>query len=172
MLAGPMDCTPGSFHNVTREEFAPRMESPVTMGTRANQLAMYAVYQAAFQMVADSPQSYERQPAFEFIRNVPATWDETRVLNGRPGEFVTIARRLGTDWFLGSLTNWSGRQMELGLDFLGSGDYKATIYADTTDADQHPTNVRIESKNVNRGSKLQATQAPGGGYAVRFVPAK
>ena len=144
----------------------------MTMGTRAHQLAMYAVFQAAFQMVADSPQSYEGQPAFEFIRNVPATWDETRVLNGRPCEFVTIARRLGKEWFLGSLTNWSGRQMELGLDFLGSGDYEATIYADAADAEQRPTNVRIGRKIVNRGSKLQATLASGGGYAVRFVPAK
>ncbi len=172
MLAGPMDYTPGSFHNVTREEFAPRMESPVTMGTRAHQLAMYAVYQAAFQMVADSPKAYEGEPAFEFIRNAPATWDETRVLNGRPGEFVSIARRHGREWFLGSLTNWSARQIDLPLDFLGSGDYTATIYADAADADLHPKNVRVESKVVNRTSHLGAKLAPGGGYAVRFIPVK
>jgi alpha-glucosidase len=172
MLAGPMDYTPGSFHNVTHEDFAARMESPVTMGTRAHQLAMYAVFQAAFQMVADSPQSYEGQPAFEFIRNAPATWDETRVLNGRPGEFVTIARRHAKEWFLGSMTNWNARQVDLPLDFLGAGDYKATIYSDAADAEQHPTNVRIETRVVNRGSRLQAALASGGGYAVRFVPAK
>jgi alpha-glucosidase len=167
-----MDYTPGSFHNVTREEFVPRMESPVTMGTRAHQLAMYAVYQAAFQMVADSPQSYQGEPAFEFIRSAPATWDETRVLNGRPGEFVTMARRHGKEWFLGSLTNWSARQLDLPLDFLDSGDYTATIYSDARDAEQHPKDVQIESKRVNRTSRLAAKLAPGGGYAVRFVPVK
>jgi alpha-glucosidase len=172
MLAGPMDYTPGSFHNVTREEFVPRMESPVTMGTRAHQLAMYAVYQAAFQMVADSPQSYQGEPAFEFIRSAPATWDETRVLNGRPGEFVTMARRHGKEWFLGSLTNWNARQLDLPLDFLAVGDYTATIYSDAPDAEQHPKNVQIESKRVNRTSRLAAKLAPGGGYAVRFVPVK
>jgi alpha-glucosidase len=172
MLAGPMDYTPGSFHNVTREEFMPRMEAPVTMGTRAHQLAMYVVYQAAFQMVADSPQAYEGQPAFQFIRDVPATWDETRVLNGRPGEFVTIARRQGRDWFLGSMTNWSPRQLDLALDFLDKGDYRATLYADAADSEQHPTNVRIETHMVNRASHLQASLTAGGGYAVRFVPLK
>jgi alpha-glucosidase len=133
---------------------------------------MYAVYQAAFQMVADSPKAYEGEPAFEFIRNAPATWDETRVLNGRPGEFVTIARRHGRAWFLGSLTNWNARQLDLPLDFLGSGDYTATIYADAADADEHPKNVRVESKLVNRTSRLGAKLAPGGGYAVRFLPVK
>ncbi len=172
MLAGPMDYTPGSFHNVTRDDFVPRMESPMTMGTRAHQLAMYAVYQAAIQMVADWPKAYEGQPAFEFIRNAPATWDETRVLNGRPGEFVTIARRHGKEWFLGSLTNWDARQLDLPLDFLGAGDYTATIYSDAPDADKHPENVRVEAKVVSRTSHLGAKLAPGGGYAVRFVPVK
>ncbi|MGA7313117.1 MAG: glycoside hydrolase family 97 protein [Silvibacterium sp.] len=172
MLAGPMDYTPGSFHNVTREEFVPRMISPETMGTRAHQLAMYAVYQAAIQMVSDSPKAYEGVPAFEFIRNAPATWDETRVLNGRPGEFVTIARRHGRDWFLGSLTNWDARQLDLPLDFLSAGDYTATIYSDAPDADKQPENVRVEQKMVTRASHLDAKLAPGGGYAVRFVPVK
>jgi alpha-glucosidase len=85
MLAGPMDYTPGAFNNSTREEFMPRMESPMAMGTRAHQLAMYAVFQAAFQMVSDTPKAYEDQPEFDFIRNAPASWDEVRVLNGKPG---------------------------------------------------------------------------------------
>lgn len=171
MLAGPMDYTPGSFHNVTREEFTPRMESPVTMGTRAHQLAMYAVYQAAVQMVADSPQSYENQPEFAFIRNVPATWDETRVLGGRPGEFATIARRRGKEWFLGSMTNWDARELEVSLDFLDAGNCQADIYADAPDAGRNPKSVRIERKTVTRATKLHVVMAPGGGYAVRFVPA-
>ena len=170
MLVGPIDYTPGSFHNVTREDFAPRMESPMTMGTRAHQLAMYAIYEAAFQMVSDAPQSYEGQPAFQFIRDVPAAWDETRVLNGKPGEFVSIARRRGKDWFIGSMTNWDARTLDLPLDFLGNGHYVATIYADADDADKNPANVRIEKKTVMRTSHLQGKLASGGGWAARFTP--
>jgi alpha-glucosidase len=170
MLAGPMDQTPGAFDNSTREEFTPRMESPMVMGTRAHQLAMYAVFQCAFQMVSDVPYAYDNQPAFQFIKDTPATWDETRVLNGRPGVYITIARRHGNEWFLGSLNNWDARQLDLPLDFLGPGGYTAEIYSDADDAVQHPKNVRIERKPVTRSSRLQAALAPGGGYAVRFVP--
>ena len=125
MLAGPMDQTPGAFDNSTREEFTPRMESPMVMGTRAHQLAMYAVFQCAFQMVSDVPYAYDNQPAFQFIKDAPATWDETRVLNGRLGVYITVARRHGSEWFLGSLNNWDARQLDLPLDFLGAGNYTA-----------------------------------------------
>ena len=172
MLAGPMDYTPGAFTNVTREEFVPRMESPMVMGTRAHQLAMYAIYQAAIQMVADWPKAYEGDPSFEFVKAAPATWDETRVLNGRPGEFVTIARRHGEEWFLGSITNWNARELDLPLSFLGSGDFTAEIYADAPDADVHSKNVLIETKTVKSDSHLTAKLAPAGGYAVRFIPMK
>jgi alpha-glucosidase len=171
MLAGPMDQTPGAFDNRTREEFTPRMEAPMVMGTRAHQLAMYAVFQCAFQMVSDVPYAYDNQPAFQFIKDTPATWDETHVLNGRPGVYITVARRHGNEWFLGSLNSWDARQVDLPLDFLGPGDYTAEIYSDADDAVQHPKNVHIERKPVTRSSHLQAALAPGGGYAVRFVPA-
>jgi alpha-glucosidase len=170
MLAGPMDYTPGGFTNVTREEFVPRAESPMVMGTRAHQLAMYAIYQAAIQMVADWPKAYEDDPSFEFVKAAPATWDETHVLNGTPGEFVTIARRKGEEWFLGSMTNWDARELDLPLSFLGSGDFTAEIYSDAPDADVHPKNILIEKKTVNRDAHLTAKLAPGGGFAVRFVP--
>ena len=73
---------------------------------------MYVVYESPFQMVSDTPAAYEDQPAFEFIKHAPATWDETKVLGGHPGEFITIARRSGDTWFLGSMTNWSPRPLE------------------------------------------------------------
>jgi alpha-glucosidase len=172
MLAGPMDQTPGAFDNRTREEFTPRMEAPMVMGTRAHQLAMYVVFQCAFQMVSDVPYAYDNQPAFQFIKDAPATWDETRVLNGRPGVYITVARRHGNEWFLGSLNNWDARQLDLPLDFLGPGNYTAEIYSDANDAADHPKNVRIERNPVTRSSHLQAGLASGGGYAVRFVPAQ
>ena len=170
MLAGQMDYTPGAFENVTREGFEPRMLNPMVMGTRAHQLAMYAVYEAAIQMVADHPGAYRDQPAFEFIRNAPATWDETKVLNGLPGEFVTIARRHGKEWFMGSMTNWTARKIEVPLSFLGAGQYRAEIYADAADAGKLPKNVSIQKKTVDRSGRLTVEMAPGGGCAVRFVP--
>jgi alpha-glucosidase len=170
MLAGPMDYTPGGFDNVTRDAFEPRSIRPMVMGTRAQQLAMYAVYQAPFQMVSDAPKAYEDQPAFEFIRHVPATWDETKVLAGRPGEFVTMARRNGSDWYLGSMTNWEAREADIPLAFLGKGRFRAEIYEDTEDAADYPKNVRIEKKVVDGSMRLHAKLAGGGGYAVRFIP--
>jgi alpha-glucosidase len=92
------------------------------------------------------------------------------VLNGQPGVYITIARRRGNEWFLGSLNNWDARQLDLPLDFLGPGGYTAEIYSDANDAVEHPKNVRIERKPVTRSSRLQPALAPGGGYAVRFVP--
>src|SRR5579875_3734132 len=90
MLAGPMDYTPGGFDNVTRDDFIARSQHPMVMGTRAQQLAMYAVYYAPFQMVSDTPSAYQDQPAFDFIKHAHATWDETKVLNGLPGEYITV----------------------------------------------------------------------------------
>ena len=170
MLAGRMDYTPGGFNNVTREEFESRSLRPLVMGSRAQQLAMYAIYEAPFQMVSDTPSAYEDQPAFEFIKHSPATWDETKVLNGVPGEFISIARRSGTTWFLGSLTNWTARELDLPLSFLGAGKYTAEIYADAEDAARYPKNVSVRRETVDSHSVLKAKLAPGGGFAVRLVP--
>jgi alpha-glucosidase len=172
MLGGLMDYTPGGFDNVTRAQFVPRMSHPMVMGTRAHQLAMYVVFEAPSQMVSDHPGAYAGVPAFQFIKDVPATWDETHALGGRPDEFVAIARRRGETWFLGVMTNWTARQLAFPLTFLGEGRYIAEIYADATDADVAPKNVAIEKRSVDRTMKLEARLAPGGGYAVRFVPIK
>ncbi len=169
MLAGRMDYTPGGFDNVSRDEFVAREPHPMVMGTRAQQLAMYAVYEAPFQMVSDTPKNYEDQPAFDFIKHCATTWDETKVLNGEPGEYITIARRNGENWYLGSMTNWSARELDIPLTFLGSGKYAAEIYADADDAGKYPKNVSIRKREVDSSMHLHATLAPGGGYAVRFV---
>jgi alpha-glucosidase len=170
MLMGRMDYTPGGFDNVTRDEFVPRSPHPMVMGTRVQQLAMYAVYEAPFQMVSDTPKAYEDQPAFEFIKHCPTTWDETKVLNGEPGEYITIARRNGNEWFLGSMTNLNARGIDIRLSFLGPGHYTAEIYSDADDAAQRPKNVSIHKQTVDASMSLKANLAPGGGYAVRFMP--
>jgi alpha-glucosidase len=133
---------------------------------------MYAIYEAPFQMVSDTPKAYEDQPAFDFIKHAPATWDETRVLDGLPGEFIAVARRKGDEWFLGSMTNWSRRELDVPLTFLGAGRYTAEIYADASDAGQYPKSVSVRKQTVDRDTKLSVKMAPGGGYAVRFVPLK
>lgn len=169
MLAGRMDYTPGAFDNVTKDQFIPRNEFPMVMGTRAHQLAMYVVYEAPFQMVSDYPKSYENQPGFDFIKAVPSTWDETRVLNGEPGQYITIARRHGDDWYLGAMSNWQSRQFDIPLSFLGIGRYTAEIYADGKDANTAPKHLLIDKKTVRSSGHLILNLSQGGGYAVRFL---
>lgn len=170
LLAGPMDYTPGGFRNATEDGFVARNTNPMVMGTRAQQLALYVIFFSPFPMVSDSPQTYQGQPAFQFIRDVPVRWDETRVLNGEPGEFITVARRHGDEWDLGSMTNWTPRTLTIPLNFLTPGrKYRAEIYADAEDAATNPTDVTIRRQNVGSAGTLTLHLAPGGGCAIRFV---
>jgi len=170
MLSGPMDYTPGGFENVTREDFVARDKNPMVMGTRAQQLALYVVFDEPLAMVSDVPSAYANQPDFRFIKDVPTTWDAIRVLNGEPGEFVTIARRHGDEWYLGSLTNWTSRDLRISLQFLGKGRYKAELYEDAADAGQNPKHISIRQQSVRSGDDLVLHLASGGGCAIRFVP--
>jgi alpha-glucosidase len=172
LLAGPMDYTPGAFDNVTEAGFIARNSSPMAMGTRAQQLALYVVYESPIPMVSDSPQSYKGQPAFQFIKQVPTVWDEVHVLNGAPGEYVTIARRHGDDWYLGGITNWDPRTLHVPLRFLGSGSYVAEVYEDGPDAATEPKQVTIRDERVTVSSTLTLHLAAGGGVAIRFVRSK
>ena len=163
-----MDYTPGAFRNVTREEFEPRMESPVVMGTRAQQLAMYAIYQAAIQMVSDAPQAYAGEPEFEFIRAVPATWDETRVVGG-PGEFVPLRAVTARNGFLaaspiGTRANWIllSASWERGIIRRRSIPMHRMLTCTPRTSELRP--------KPSRGFAFTAKLAPAGGYAVRFVP--
>jgi alpha-glucosidase len=170
MLGGFMDYTPGGFNNVTKDEFIPRRNKPMVMGTRAHHLAMYVVFESPIQMVSDHPNSYKNQPSFQFIKDVPATWDETRVLDGVPGEHVTIVRRSGDEWYLGSMTNWTPRAFNFSLDFLSGGSYMAEIYMDSTDSGLLPRKNIIKKVWVNNRQQLAVSLVSGGGCAVRFRP--
>jgi alpha-glucosidase len=172
MLVGPMDYTPGGFNNVTKEQFYARSDSPMVMGTRAHHLALYVVYQAQFGMVSDHPAAYEGQADFEFIKKVPASWDEIKVLNGVPGEYISIARRKGNDWYIGSITNWNARNLSLPLNFLGAGNYTAEIYSDAADAKINPKHTSITKQQVNNKTLLKVKLVAGGGYAVRITKNK
>jgi alpha-glucosidase len=172
LIAGPMDYTPGGFRNTTEDGFEARDVNPMVMGTRAQQLALYVIFQTPFQMVSDSPQAYAGQAAFQFIKDVPVSWDATRVVSGKPGEFATIARRSGNEWYLGSMTNWTPRTLEIPLNFLGNGSYTAQIYEDAADAGDNPTHVTIRKQSVRSTETLTLHLAPGGGCAIRFIPQK
>jgi alpha-glucosidase len=169
MLAGPMDYTPGGFHNTTRAEFTPRSVEPMTQGTRAHELAKYVVYESPLAMVSDYPEAYENQPGIEFIEKVPTVWDDTQVLNGEPGKYITVARRNGDNWYLGAMTNWDARDLEIPWNFLGSGEYEAWIFADGPDADQVATSLSITKKRLKASDKLNLHLAPGGGAAIIVV---
>jgi alpha-glucosidase len=172
MLAGPMDYTPGAFHNSAKGRFKAQDVAPMSQGTRAHQLAMYVVFESPLVMLSDYPESYENQPGLDFLEKVPTVWDETRVLDGRPGEFIVIARRSGAAWSLGAMTDWSARDLEIPLSFLGPGKFEARIYADGKDADTNATNLEISRKRVGQGDKLRIRLAQGGGLAIILSPAK
>jgi alpha-glucosidase len=172
MLAGPMDYTPGGFRNATREEFEPRNLKPMVMGTRAHQTALFVVFESPFMMVSDYPGAYDGQPELPFLRAVPASWDETRVLNAKVGDYITIARRHGKDWYVGSIAGSHGATLDIPLEFLGAGEFKAETYSDAPDAGVHPMKTVVEQKNVNKATTLKAVLASGGGQAIRITPAK
>jgi alpha-glucosidase len=166
-----MDYTPGGLANVTREAFEPR-SAPMVMSTRTHQTALFVVFESEFEMVADSPAAYEGQKELDFLRAVPASWDETRVLNGVPPKYITIARRHGNEWYLGSITDWDARELDVPLSFLGSGAYDAEIYADGPNAAAQPKDSVVEKRRVDARTVLKLKLAPGGGSAIRFVPVR
>jgi alpha-glucosidase len=170
MLAGPLDYTPGAFGNSNRENFIARNLMPMGLGTRAHELALYVVLESPLQMVSDYPEHYAGQHDFEFIKQVPTTWDEVRVISGRPMENITVARRSGKDWYIGSITNWDGRTVRVPLDFLGEGKYVAEIYADAADAGENATHTEFSKQTVDRGTVLDVRMVSGGGNAIWIHP--
>jgi len=178
MLAGPMDFTPGIFDiNITRPTGKPRpLEASRPRTTLAKQLALFVVLYSPIQMAADLPENYEGQPAFQFIRDVAVDWDTTRVLEGRIGDYVVVARKAAAkdEWFIGAITDEEVRTFTAPLSFLTPGKrYVAEIYADGKDAHflTNPTSVAISKVDVTSASRLTIRLAKGGGQAIRIRPA-
>lgn len=171
MFLGPMDYTPGAMRNATKQTFAPIFDQPMALGTRCHQLAMYVVYESPLQMLSDSPSNYLREPeAMEFLAPVPTEWDETRVLGGRIAEYILLARRSGRDWYVGAMTDWTARDLEVDLSFLPEGNFISEAYQDGTNADRNASDYVKTKISVTRASKLKIHLAPGGGWAVRIHP--
>ncbi len=177
LLSGPMDFTPGVFDLLIERGEGGRRgpEQPRVRTTLAKQLALYVVIYSPLQMAADLPENYERQPAFQFIRDVAVDWDTTRVLDGRIGDYVAVARRErgGQTWFVGAITDEEGRTLDLPLSFLTPGRrYVAEIYADGPKAHwvDNPLPVTISRRTVTSAGRLRVVLAPGGGQAIRIRP--
>ena len=170
MLSGPIDYTPGIF-DIKLKPYKPNNQVNTTL---AHQLALYVVINSPIQMVPDLIDAYKGHPAFQFIRDVAVNWEQTKVLNGEVGEFVTIARqdRKSGNWFLGAITNEDAREMEFYLDFLEAGKtYTARLYLDAEDShwDDNPTAYQIVNKEVKKGETFKLKLAEGGGAAVSFM---
>ena len=171
MLAGYMDYTPGAMTNANRADYRTVNDRPMSQGTRAHQLAMYVLYYAPLQMLADAPTAYQQEPEIlEFLSAVPTTWDETRPLAGEVAQYALIARRKGRDWYVGGLTSWDKRTVEVDFSFLSEGEYEADIYSDGINADRVGEDYRRQKVRVNRNSKQTIHLAPGGGVAIRVTP--
>jgi len=169
MLSGPMDYTPGAMRNATKDTYRPSNSNPMSQGTRCHQLAEYTVFEAPLQMLADNPTAYmKKQESTDFIAAVPTTFDATAALDGRVGEFVSIARKKGTTWYVGAMTNWDAREISVDLSFLGDSNYKATIFEDGVNADREGTDYNKKVITVNGKEKLIIKMASGGGWAARF----
>jgi alpha-glucosidase len=171
MLAGPMDYTPGAFGNSNLKKFAVQNHEPMSLGTRAQELALYVVFESPLEMVSDYPERYAGQKEFDFLKKVPATWDDIHAIGGQPMEWVALARKSGNEWYVGALTNWTPREIKVPLDFLGKGSYEAEIWADAPDAEEEATHAVLIRQRVNAGTVLNVTMAPGGGSAIRLYPA-
>ena len=169
-INGPVDYTQGAMRNGTRENYRSVWSEPMSQGTRCRQIAEYIVFDSPLNMLCDSPSSYIREPECTgFITAVPTVWAETMALEGRIGEYETIARlSYGGDWYVGSLASWKGREAALDLSFLPDGRYRAEIFRDGVNASRNATDYKHIITEVSSGEVLRISIAPGGGYAIKF----
>ena len=145
----------------------------MSQGTRAHQAALYIIFESPLQMLCDSPSHYLRTPEFTgFIAAVPTVWDQTAALHASAGEYVAVARRNGGKWYIGAITDWSDRTLELDLGFLGEGHYRMQMLEDGVNADSYAQDFRVGERDVTRNDKITVRMAPGGGWAAILTPVK
>lgn len=174
MAAGPMDYTPGAMTNAAAGNYRSINDTPMSFGTRAHQIAMYVVYEAPLQMLADSPDAYRANPeSLEFIAAIPTTFDQTEVIAGELGEYVAIARRKGNTWYIGALTSGTPRDLQIPLSFLTPGvTYDAVIMSDGVNASRNGADCRRSTEKVTSVTTLDAILTSGGGWSAILIPAK
>ena len=178
MVAGPMDYTQGAMRNATRENFRPVNSEGMSQGTRCRQLAEYVVFNSPLTMLCDSPSNYMKEPeCLEYIAEIPTVWDEIVPLDGKVSEYVAVAKRKGDVWYVGGMTDWDARDMEIDLrKFLGDGKWQVEMFTDGVNAhraarDFRKTEYTLEGAD-NDVFSLKVHMAPGGGFAIKFTPVK
>lgn len=168
-LAGCTDYHLGGFRAMPQADFKVTTLRPHVLGTRCHMLAMYVVLENHMAMVCDYPQAYEGQDGFDFLREVPTVWDQTVVPGAEVAKWVSVARRKGTDWYVGTINNSTSRTVTIPLSFLGAGNYHAEIYKDGVDAVNNPNKLIKETKEVNAAVKLVIDLPPGGGEVIKIT---
>ena len=167
MFAGPMDYTQGAMINSTPNSYAPSNSRPMSQGTRTHQLAEYVVFLSPLNMLCDSPTRYEQEPeCTQFIVGVPTVWDESIALKSEIGQYVAVARRKGSRWYVGALTNWTPRDLTLDLSPLRIGGRKADAFYDGINADRTAEDYRREQITIPQDGQLKVHLAPGGGFVM------
>lgn len=167
-LAGSTDYHLGGFRAANPSTFKVHYTAPMVQGTRCHMLAMYVVLENEQGMVCDYPDAYIGQPGFEFIKEVPITWDETKAVDAKLSEYITIARRKGDDWYLGTINNNTARNLNISLSFLPKGNYTAEVYSDAPDANINPNHLIKVVQKVTNKTILNTVLIAGGGQVVRL----
>ena len=166
-MSGPMDYTQGAMLNAVKNNYHPCNSEPMSQGTRCHQLALYMVFDSPLNMLCDSPSNYLREPeCTDFIAGVPTTWDETRVLCGEVGKYVVTARRKGSKWYVGGITEWTPRDLTIDLSALKKNGAKATLFKDGANANRKGTDYKKVSVSIPTDGKMTVHMAPGGGFAM------
>ena len=170
MMAGPMDYTQGAMKNAVSYNYHPVNTEPMSQGTRCRQLAQYVVFESPLNMLCDTPSNYiQEKECLEFIASVPTVWDETRGLDGKIGEYITMARRSGEDWYVGGMTNWSARELAVDMSFLPEGEYSVVLYKDGVNADRVACDYKKVVFDLPADGRFIINMMPGGGFAAKIV---
>ena len=170
MMAGPVDYTPGAMRNATKADWRAMYYTPASMGTRCHQLAAYIVHDSPFTMLCDAPTNYlNEQECVDFITSLPVETDSTFIASGELGKYIVTVRKKDVNWYVGGMTNWDRRDVELDFSFLPEGvRYTATLFVDGINADKQAEDYRMEKRIVDRESRMKLHLASGGGFAMKL----
>ena len=170
MFTGPMDYIPATMRNSTKDNFRPIGDCPMGQGTRAHAMALFVILSSPMEMLPDSPSDYYREAeCTDFLTKIPVEWNETRLLQGKISKYTILARRSGSDWFVGAITNGDERILDLPTDFLSPGKYQLVAIEDGINANTSATDYKRVKKKFVSGEILKLKLAPGGGWVARIT---
>jgi len=163
----------GGVRNSTKENFRPVWDYPMGQGTRAHAMAMFIIVNSPLTMLPDSPSDYYRESeCTQFLKGIPVVWDESVLLEGKIAEYTIMARRSGNEWYIGAITNWAKRSVELKTDFLGAGNYKLVTIEDGINAATRAEDYKRREITFSSGEILKLDMVSGGGWIAHIIPIK